>query len=165
MRERLITRSGGVILADEGISLDWSLDHFDPDRWRAMGVPVETRSGGRGAVSVIRRGDDEWVLRHYRRGGMVARVLDDHYLWLGRDRTRSFREWRLMGRLFETGLPVPRPIAAAFRRSGMAYTADLITQRIPGARPLSRHLAEAALPERGWRRLGACVRQIGRAHV
>jgi 3-deoxy-D-manno-octulosonic acid kinase len=165
MRERLVTNPGGAILADEAVAVDWSPGHFEPGFWRGRGMSVEDLPGGRGTVSFVRTGDAEWVLRHYRRGGMVARFFDDHYLWQGRNRTRSFREWRLLKRLFELGLPVPRPIAAAWRRRGAAYTADLITLRIPGARPLSRHLAEAALPERGWARLGACVRRFHDAGV
>ena len=165
MRERLVKCPGGVILADDGIPVDWSPEHFRPDFWRADGCIVEDLPGGRGTISFVHTGREEWALRHYRRGGMVARVFEDHYLWLGRSRTRSFREWRLLTRLFEHGLPVPRPIAASYRRLGAAYTADLITLRIPGARPLSQHLAEAALPERGWRRLGACVRRFHDAGV
>jgi len=165
MRERLATVPGGAILADDSLPVDWALEYFEPGFWRRRGSPVDDLVGGRGTVSFVRVDSDEWVLRHYRRGGMVALLFDDHYLWQGTDRTRSFREWRLLRRLFELGLPVPRPIAAACRRRGAAYTADLITLRIPGALPLSHHLAEAALPERGWRRLGACVRRFHDAGV
>lgn len=165
MRERLVKCPGGAILVDDSVAEDWSLEHFEPTYWRARGIPLEELAGGRGTITFVHTGTSDWVLRHYRRGGFVARLFDDHYLWQGRDRTRSFREWRLLKRLFELGLPVPRPIAAAWQRRGAAYTADLITLRIPGARPLSQHLAEAALPERGWKRLGACVRRFHEAGV
>lgn len=165
MLERFVTCAGGAILADDGIAVDWALDHFQPDFWRCRGAPIEELVGGRGTVSFVATGAGEWALRHYRRGGLVAHFFDDHYLWLGRNRTRAFREWRLLKSLFEFGLPVPRPIAAAYRRLGAAYTADLVTQRIPGASPLARHLAEAALPERAWRRLGVCVRRFHDAGV
>jgi 3-deoxy-D-manno-octulosonic acid kinase len=165
LHERLITCPGGAVLVDDSLAPDWSLEYFEPAYWRARGMPVEELAGGRGTITFVQTATGDWVLRHYRRGGFVAHLFDDHYLWQGRDRTRSFREWRLLKRLFELGLPVPRPIAASWRRRGAAYTADLITLRVPGARPLSQHLAEAALPERGWQRLGACVRRFHDAGV
>ena len=60
-------------------------------------------AGGRGTVAFVRDGERRWVLRHYRRGGLVARLLDDRYLWTGADRTRAFREWRLLRELRAAG--------------------------------------------------------------
>lgn len=163
MRERFVKVRGGGIVVDDTIDIDWTLDHFDPGLWRRRGMTVTEAVGGRGKVIFVDTGADQWALRHYRRGGMVSRLFHDHYLWQGMGRTRSVREWRLLKELFEEGLPVPRPIAAAYRRRGASYTADLITRRVPGARPLALHLKEAALPDRGWRRLGACVRRFHEA--
>ena len=46
----------------------------------ARAASLEETAGGRGAVAFLRDGERRWVLRHYRRGGLVARVLDDTYL-------------------------------------------------------------------------------------
>ena len=165
MRERIITLPGAGIVADSGVSLDWKPEVFQPEFWRRRGATAGQVARGRGAVLFIETEFGEWAFRHYRRGGLVGRIFEDHYVWLGMSRTRSIREWRLLKRLFEEGLPVPRPIAACFQRRGASYIADLITRRIPGARPLSRHLAEAALPDSAWRRLGACVRRFHEAGV
>ena len=55
---------------------------FDANEWRRAGaVAIET--SGRGEVLIVAHGDESWVLRHYRRGGLVARFIDDHYIWLG----------------------------------------------------------------------------------
>jgi 3-deoxy-D-manno-octulosonic acid kinase len=165
MRERIITLPGAGIVADSGVALDWTPEVFQPEYWRRRGATAGQAARGRGAVLFMKTEFGEWAFRHYRRGGLVGRILEDHYVWLGMNRTRSIREWRLLKRLFEEGLPVPRPIAACFQRRGGSYTADLITRRIPGARPLSRHLAEAALPDSAWRRLGSCVRRFHDAGV
>lgn len=165
MRERSIRLRNGGVVADVSIDQDWALGHFDPETWRRQGNQVDTATGGRGAVVFVSTKFGEWAFRHYLRGGLVGRFLEDHYIWLGAQQARSVREWRLLKRLFEQGLPVPRPIAAAYRRHAASYTADLITRRIPGARPLARHLAEAALPDSAWRRLGACVRRFHEAGV
>lgn len=112
---------------------------FDVARWE--GRVAQHASRGRGQVRFVDAGAGQWVLRHYYRGGLPGRLVGDRYLWLGEARTRSFREWRLLARLHRAGLPVPRPVAAGWRRRGLSYTADLATMRIPGAVPLSARLA------------------------
>lgn len=121
--------------------------------------------GGRGTVVFVRGDDGEWALRHYRRGGVPGRLLEDHYLWLGAGRTRAFREWRLLRRLHGAGLPVPRPIAARYRRDGLGYTADLITARVPAAEPLAARVGRAPLAPDDWRRVGRCLREFHEAGV
>jgi len=133
---------------------------FDLETWRARGALEET-AGGRGTVAFVHDGARRRVLRHYRRGGLVARLLDDTYLWTGADRTRSFREWRLLRRLREWDLPVPRPVAARYARSGLVYRADLVTEELPTRRTLAQALAAAPLDASAWRAVGAC---IGRLH-
>jgi 3-deoxy-D-manno-octulosonic acid kinase len=132
---------------------------FDRDAWRVRGALEET-AGGRGSIAFIRDGERRWVLRHYRRGGLVARVLDDTYLWHGAARTRSFREWRLLRLLREWRLPVPCPVAARCSRSGALYRADLITEELPTRRTLAQALANAPLDAGSWRAVGACVGQL-----
>lgn len=124
---------------------------------------VTGRGGGRGSVVFFRSPLDpaeEWVLRHYMRGGSVARILGDRYLWQGLDETRPWREWSYTARLFDEGLPVPRPIAGRVVRTGPLYVADLITVRVPGARSLDEHLGEAGVPDATWQAVGACIRRF-----
>ena len=134
---------------------------FDRAAWRARGALEET-AGGRGTVAFLRDGERRWVLRHYRRGGMVAKLLGDAYLWTGADRTRAFREWRLLAELRRRGLPVPAPVAARFTRRGLVYRADLVTEELPTRRTLAQALAAGPLAADAWRAVGSCV---GRLHV
>lgn len=113
---------------------------------------------GRGDVIFVAAGDQQWALRHYRRGGWIARFVDDRYLWLGEARTRSFREWRMLAQLHAAGLPVPRPVASSWRRRGPWYHADLVTVRIAGAVPLSSKLAAAA--DIDWHGIGRTLRSF-----
>lgn len=138
---------------------------FEPGYWEAGGAVTGTAGAGRGTVYFVAGEHGEWALRHYRRGGMVGRLLDDHFAYLGQDATRSFREFRLLATLHNMGLPVPRPVAARYCRSGMAYTADLISARIPGAAPLSRHLAAGQAPEGMWHEAGRLIRRFHDAGV
>ena len=132
---------------------------FDREAWRARGV-LEEAAGGRGTVAFVREGERRWVLRHYRRGGLVARLLDDAYLWTGAGRTRAFREWRLLRELRAAGLPVPVPVAARYVRSGLVYRADLVTEELPARRTLAQALAQSSLDAKAWRRIGACVARL-----
>ncbi len=130
---------------------------FDPDHWHRAGNVVG-EAPGRGSSLFLDAGREQWVLRPYRRGGLMARISEARYLWTGLERTRAFRELRLTAQLFDQGLPVPRPVAAAATRCGLTYTAALITVRIPGARALAERLvdADAALLER----VGATLRRF-----
>ena len=65
---------------------------------------------GRGQSLFLEVGDRQWVLRPYRRGGLVARLSTSRYLWTGLERSRAFREVRLTARLYQAGLPVPQGI-------------------------------------------------------
>src|SRR5690606_12671356 len=86
----------GAILYDRTILDQISGASFAAASWQcARPVGGALRSGGRGNTLIVGDGTKEFVLRHYRRGGLQGRVNRDLYLWLGEERTRSFAEWRL----------------------------------------------------------------------
>lgn len=158
MIEGRIQRVGGAtVLYDAGLPGEDAGRVFDEEYWDGRSRPLAERTG-RGAVQVLESGAEEWVLRHYRRGGLVSRFVDDHYVWSGLERTRSFREWRLLARLHALGLPVPRPVAARVRRAGLLYRADIITAYLPGTRPLSALLDDGRPPAELWRSVGRMLR-------
>ena len=140
-----------IPVAGREVSARW----FEPAWWEAQGQ-LQPAPSGRGAAWFIGAPGKEWVLRHYRRGGAVARWVEDRYLWHGLERTRPFAEFRLTYRARALGLPVPRPVAARVLRAGLTYSGDLITERLPG-RPYSSLLSKRALDGAAWRAAGACV--------
>jgi 3-deoxy-D-manno-octulosonic acid kinase len=159
--ERLERSGESCILYDASLVNHIQEAWFEPATW--AGAPMAPGyAGGRGATLFIRCEGQDWVLRHYHRGGTVARFASDGFLWLGESRTRSFAEWRLLAEIRAAGLPAPRPVAARYVRRGLLYRADLVTVRIPGVVPLSTRLAEAELSEPVWHAVGACV---GRFHA
>jgi len=138
---------------------------FEPDYWRGRQAVAGSTGAGRGTVFFLKRAGEQWALRHYRRGGMVGKLFEDHFGYLGESATRCFREFRLLAKLSGMGLPVPAPVAACYRRLGLAYTADLISVRIPGAQPLSRRLSEGTAPEHVWEEAGTMIRRFHDAGV
>jgi 3-deoxy-D-manno-octulosonic acid kinase len=142
---------------------------FDPQFWRARGELIAAAAGRGSAWFIASRdhqsGGRQWVLRHYRRGGVIARLSSDGYVWAGEDRVRAFAEWRLLDIMRQRGLPVPKPVAARYQREGPWYRCDLITERIVDAEPLSSVLAREALAESAWRAVGAAVARLHHAGV
>lgn len=140
------------------------------EAWTAAAAGVETagslfgwaseRPGaralvGRGtAYAVPAPGGGHWVVRHYRRGGALARWLGDRYRRLGEP--RPLAELRASVAARERGVPTPEVVALAVYPAGRFYRADIATQEVPAARDLAAVLwAEPAggVPER----LAACA--------
>lgn len=160
MTEKTTGTGRGAILYDDAL-----LDHADAALFTppASAASAPSVIGGRGSAWIVARPDGEWVLRHYRRGGLPGRFIRDLYLWTGFDATRPWREWRLLDSLYKEGLPVPRPVAARVTRAGLFYRGDLLTRRIPDTRSLAERLREGSAAP--WREAGACVRRFHDAGV
>jgi 3-deoxy-D-manno-octulosonic acid kinase len=158
-----IATATGVMLADpNGLgnpqhSVDESI--FDPNYWSARGE-LTAVSGGRGSAWFVGTASQPLVLRHYRRGGFIARLSEDRYWWSGEEKVRAFAEWRLLHYLALRGLRIPQPVAAFYRRAGVTYRCDLITQRIVSAQSLSAALAPGPVPESTWRAIGAAIARL-----
>lgn len=138
-------------------------DHFSFNRWQQRGALVGSAMG-RGTAAFVRDDRGEMVLRHYRRGGMVARLLNDCYLWRRLEQTRPWREWRLLQTLREQGLPVPRPLGVRVERRWYCYRGDLLMERI-AAPALGQRLGKGALTAEGWQAIGRTVRRFHDAGV
>ncbi len=165
MREAEARLDNARILYDAEAAAYAQADWFEPDLIAARGW-LKGSVPGRGHAHFFGFNGCDYVLRHYRRGGRVAARLGDRYLWTGLDRTRAWREWRMLARLMALGLPVPRPFAARVTRSGLFYRADLITARSPASSSLTARLKMgAALPEYIWREIGSVIARFHKAGV
>ncbi len=129
---------------------------FDANFWASQDAIVGFAEG-RGTTFFVQCAGEEYVLRHYRRGGLIARLSADHYVWTGLRRTRAWREWHLLAQLKSKGLPVPQPIAAQVVCHGMTYSADIMTRRIPHATTLAEILERHAVSENTWQELGRVI--------
>ena len=157
--ETLVKTARGAILYDKSIITEISIERFRPGGWlHAEPVTGALGSGGRGNTMFVGNVPRQFVLRHYVRGGLPGKLIHDTYLWTGENNTRPFAEWRLLAKLAESGLRVPRPAAAYYRRRGPFYTADLITVRIPDVRPLSVCIGERAYDAEFWQSVGMAIR-------
>ena len=135
-----------------------SVDWFDPTHSSLAAHPVS--QGGRNAAWFVSVEGVNAVLRQYRRGGWAAKLSKHDYLWIGLQNTRAYQELGLLHQLYVQGLRVPRPLAMAVWHRGLFYQAAMLTERIPGARPIS----DAASPK-VWGRAGQVIAQMHRLGV
>jgi 3-deoxy-D-manno-octulosonic acid kinase len=150
----------GSILFDARWVQEPAASWFDARHWGERAVPVH--AGGRGGAWFIDAPFGAAVLRDYRRGGLAAKFSHDRYLWHGADRTRSFAEFRLTRALHALGLPVPRALAACYRRQGTSYSAAILVERLQGVRSFGQLVVDdpAAAP---WEAAGRLVARFHRA--
>lgn len=147
----------GAVLADPALG-PGDARWFEPETWGPAAQPVA--EGGRGAAWFVDAPFGRAVLRHYRRGGLAARLSRDQYLWRDAAHTRGFVELRLTRALLDAGLPVARPLAAHYQRQGRFYRAALLLQRLEHVQSLAS-LADAG--HAPWDATGALVARFHRA--
>ena len=113
MTETVEKTRTGAILYDSSIISTISEERFQAAGWlHAEPLSGVLGSGGRGNTMYVGNVPRQFVLRHFVRGGLIGKFVHDRYLWRGEDRTRPFVEWRLLAKMAESGLRVPRPAAA-----------------------------------------------------
>lgn len=150
---------GQLLRFDPDVLPDISPAFFDP-AWHAARGSLTGTATGRGLACFLDWNGHQLVLRPFRRGGLIGRLIRDKYLRTGAERSRAFREFDLLLWMRAAGLPVPRPLAARYAPQGLLYRADLVTERIPDTRPLADVLAARALPPRTWADLGAAIARM-----
>ena len=156
--------AGGAMLYDTSRVGNLSSDWFEPRYWQGRGE-LDGAARGRGATYFVKADGKSYVLRHYRRGGLMAQVFGDRYRWRDEQSTRPFAEWQLTYRLHRAGLPVPVPVAARYRQAGPRYTGDIITERLPTVGSLTECLRTGALSVVTWIAIGRCIRRFHDAGV
>lgn len=158
---RRIASARGVIVFDASLLPQGAPDLHDASCW-----PNATRlsgRGGRGGACVVEAEFGKGLLRHYRRGGLVGRWIRDRYLYLGESATRCLREFEVLVEMRRRGLPVPRPVFAAWQRRGAFYRADLMTAMIANTQTLAERLSADCRID--WAGIGTTIARFHRAGV
>ncbi len=150
-----------VVLLNSGFAPPDPSHLFDHDAWKS----AEIVSTGRGSNWFVENDSESYVLRHFRRGGAVARILGNKYWFRSEEATRSFAEFNLLLDMRKQHLPVPEPMAAGYCKSGPWYTAQLLTRRIPDSQSWSAHLVNDASSDGLWASVGCTIAQLHRARV
>ena len=164
---------GPVEVLHSGAETLW-LDPRHVDASRATGLFDEADRGeriatgsGRGQVRVLPREAQGLglVLRHYRRGGLMARLSDDRFWHEPTAHSRAMREFALLRLMNSWRLPVPAPVLARQRRHGLVYSADIAVGLIAGSQNLVQRLRSARPAPEEWAALGRAIRALHERQV
>jgi len=165
---KIIQQNKSHILYDASVISKPSANLFDPE-WLEKEAKVQPIAHddivmGRGAAWFVEYDAQQWVLRHYQRGGMVARWNKELYVGVSLAATRAWKEWYLLNELFTRGLPVPQPIAACiswpYSRIAGLYKAAIIIKKIPAAMTLAEKCQQQDSDSPIWKKAGKCIQQF-----
>jgi 3-deoxy-D-manno-octulosonic acid kinase len=153
-------QDGASVMLYEPLRADnFSAFWFEPEWWAARGA-IRGGAHGRGTTLFFEDGGRHYALRHYRRGGLIAALSADRYLYTSELSTRPFSEFLLTVHLHALGLPVPAPVGARVVRDGAFYRGDLIMERIPRTRTFAERLSLGTPPVADWIAVGRLVAQF-----
>lgn len=140
------------------------IEIFTPRTWGEKATKVS--DGGRNTAWYLCTPWGQAVLRHYHRGGLISRFVDERYLWVSEETTRSFAEFALLNELHAQGLPVPRAMAASYQRRGVTYRAAIMTERLHNTVSLAQAIAQAGPASiKLVQPVSAAIRQLHDANV
>ena len=148
--------AGHHFLYDDTLMKEPTTDMFSREFWQIHNK-ITGFAQGRGTTVFVSHEGQEWVLRHFKRGCLVGKLLSDQYVFLGVEHSRPFEEFRLLHIMRQHGLNVPTPIGAYIHRRGLIYRGDLITQTIPSSQDLHHILTREPLSAERWQAVGAAL--------
>ncbi len=164
-----------TILYDAQIISEPSLKLFDPEYHVVNDnqgdsllppLPGLSEKGiGRAKVVYFQHDNQPLVLKHYYRGGLVSSIIKDKYLGLDIEKTRAFKEWRLLKKMKQLDLPVPEAVAAHVEKTLFSFRADLITKELENAQTLADSLFDQSLDKAVWQKIGACIKLFHQHNV
>jgi len=159
MSSQLLKINQDIIIYDDTVIDEADENLFESEYWYTQPQSKIIKKG-RGEILLININGQSVVLKHYYRGGMIANVLLDKYLWTGLDSSRSFAEYRILRTMYKLDLPVPQPIAARVKKRGLFYQADLITSQIINVSSMADLLLKQRLTSQHWLDIGDCIGQF-----
>lgn len=137
---------------------------FDVPFWQTSDKIVGSAEG-RGTTWFVQLDNMQGALRHYRRGGLFGKLISDHYIFTGWEKTRSVAEFHLLQKLHTAGVNVPRPIAARVQKRTFCYQADLLSEKIPHAQDLVSILQQRALTPTEYSAIAQQIKKMHKAQV
>lgn len=139
-------------------------DCFSADYWQQQGMVIGSAQG-RGTTWFVQLPTLQGALRHYRRGGLFGKIIADHYIFTGWEKTRCVAEFELLAKLSQAGVNVPKPIAARAQKRLFCYQADLLSEKIPDAQDLVDILQQRTLSQQEYQAIGLQIKKMHDAQV
>ena len=157
-----------LLLTQAGRDLGVGLHDFDPISLNKRELVIAQKQG-RGQVFFFTlakaNNEQSFALRHYCRGGLMAKLSYDKFLYTSVPETRCYEELAILEYLTQHHVNVPKPIAAKITRRGIFYTSDLITEVVPETKELHELIATKPLSTEDWEKIGQQIRLMHNALV
>jgi len=140
-------------------------DMLDVSYWQKENA-ITGSAQGRGTTWFVKHSDKNskqakhWVLRHYYRGGLIGKIINDSYWFTSQENTRAAREFTLLDHMQKLALPAPKPVAFRVTRHGLLYSADLLSSRIEHAQDLVAILSKQTLTAALWKKIGVIIKRF-----
>lgn len=122
-------------------------------------------AGGRGASQKIMLDGNHFVLRRYLRGGLMAKLSYDCYLWMGKRFTRPYKELEVLEYAKKQKLPVPSCLAYCVDKKGIFYRAAIMTEFLPNEGTLASYLNMFEINEKHWHLLAKVIKKMHEAKI
>ncbi len=161
---KILQKNRVYIVYDDGLINECVEGCFFAEYWQQQGKIIGSAQG-RGTTWFIQLDKLQGALRHYRRGGLFGKIISDHYLFTGWQKTRSLQEFYLLDKLNHAGVNVPKPIAARVKKGIFSYQADLLSEKIPDAQDLVDILQTRALSKPEYQAIGSQIKKMHHAQV
>ncbi len=154
-----INISPSTVLLTSDPALQISESWFDPTFWQSKNALAGT-GNGRGEVWFINSEFGRFVLRRYRRGGLIAKFNKSRFLFTGKSNSRPWLELSLLEKMNALNLPVPRPIGGLYSVSTGFYQAQLLTETIDDAKDLFDIIKSDQQEHVNWQAIGSVIKRF-----
>jgi len=121
---------------------------------------------GRGQALKVKIDGIVGVLRHYKRGGLIAKFRADTYPGASTNMSRAMQEFSLLREMRSVGLSVPEPLAARYVRVRpwqgrfSTYRADILVEWLANTQNLAQKLDQGRLSVATWLSIGETIAQL-----
>ena len=103
--DKIIKNNNTYVQYDPNVFNNFSEKIFNIDYITKKGL-IKSTIDGRGKTFVLNYNNEEYVLKHYIRGGMVSKLSYDKYILNSLASTRSLKEYNFLNIMHKKKLPV-----------------------------------------------------------
>jgi len=126
---------------------------------------IKSVMDGRGKALELEYGGKSYFLKHYIRGGFVAKISYDRYIFNSLASTRAVKEYNFLNTMNDKGLPVPKAAALQVITNHFTYKADLITCKIENEGTLYEFIKDNKMTKALWNALSTTIEKFYQENV
>ncbi|MBL7002395.1 MAG: 3-deoxy-D-manno-octulosonic acid kinase [Gammaproteobacteria bacterium] len=152
------------IVQQYSLSTALEAKHFEVEYWLKQ-VDSVALTAGRGSSVKFELDEHAYVLRNFLRGGLIAKLFYDQYLWFGEYASRAYQESRVIQYAIDQQVPVAPCIAYCIEKQGLFYRQSIITKFIENQGTLADVLQRQALTQTQWTGIAKVIIQLHQALI